>query len=61
MKNTDYFVNHEKFCKENPDYTRNILKQHARILKDDLEKLINVCKHIKIELGALAEVPESKD
>lgn len=36
-------------------YTRKILKQHIQILGDDIEKIVNLYEHIKIELDALLE------
>lgn len=55
MDNINYFVNHKKECKENLDYTRSILKQHMWILGEDIEKIVELYKHIKIELDALLE------
>lgn len=55
MDNINYFVNHKKECKENSNYTREILKQHIQILGDDIEKIVNLYEHIKIELDALLE------
>lgn len=55
MDNTKYFIDHEKRCKENPNYTRAILKQHLQILGEDIEKIVSLYEHIKIELKVLLE------
>ena len=55
MDNTNNFVDHEKYCKENLDYTRSILKQHMLILSDDIEKMLDLYENIKIELKVLLE------
>ena len=60
MDNINYFVNHKKECKENPDYARKILKQHMQILDNDIEKIANLYELIKIELEVLLEEKENE-
>lgn len=55
MDNLVYFADHEKHCKEDPDYTRRILKQHMQILGNDIEKIANLYELMKMELEALLE------
>ena len=55
MNNTNYFVNHKKECKEDSNYNRAILMQHIQILGGDIEKIVNLYEHIKVEVEALLE------
>lgn len=60
MDNMNDLVDHEKYCKENLDYTRSILKQHMWVLGEDIEKIFDLYKYIKIELKVLLEKEDGK-
>ena len=55
MANTNYLDDHKKHCENDLDYTRGVLIQHMRILGDDIEKIVKLYEHMKVEIDALLE------
>lgn len=55
MINMDYLDDHKKHCENDLDYARGVLIQHMLILGDDIEKIVKLYQHIKVELDALLE------